>query len=144
MAKKKIADYGGRWRPLRTLTEGGQAQIFLVEDKTGGFVEPCVLKRVLNPARDGRFRDEIEAIKTLSHPNVVRLLDHSALDAAPGDDARQYLVMPHAKGSDLSKVADRYTGKFDDVLTVAKQIALATKSASRHLPAMPADCSRRT
>jgi hypothetical protein len=53
MAKKKITDYGGRWKPLRTLTEGGQAQIFLVQDKTGAYAEPCVLKRVLTP-RAGR------------------------------------------------------------------------------------------
>jgi serine/threonine protein kinase len=129
MAKKKNTDYGGRWKPLRTLTEGGQAQIFLVQDKTGAYAEPCVLKRVLNPARDGRFRDEVEAVKTLSHPNVVKLIDHSALDAAPGDDARQYLVMPHAKGGDLAKVAGRYAGKLDDVLTVAKPIALALQAA---------------
>jgi serine/threonine protein kinase len=128
MAKKPI-DYGGRWKPLKTLTEGGQAQIFLVEDKTGAYAEPFVLKRVLNPARDGRFRDEVEAVKTLSHPNIVRLLDHSALDAAPGDDARQYLVMPYAKGGDLSKAVDRYRGKLDDVLTVAIQIARALQAA---------------
>jgi serine/threonine protein kinase len=71
----------------------------------------------------------VEAVKTLSHPNVVKLLDHSALDAAPGDDARQYLVMPHAKGGDLAKVMGRYAGKLDDVLTVAKQIALALQAA---------------
>jgi hypothetical protein len=41
---KKPTDYGGRWKPLETLTEGGQARIFLVEDKTGAYAEPCVLK----------------------------------------------------------------------------------------------------
>lgn len=67
---RKTADYGGRWKPLKALTEGGQAQIFLVEDKTGAYQEPCVLKRVLNPARHERFRNEVEAVKTLSHPNI--------------------------------------------------------------------------
>jgi hypothetical protein len=81
----------------------------------------------------GRFRDEVEPVKTLSHPNIVRLLDHSALDAAPGDDARQYLVMPHAKGGDLSKAVDRYRGKLDDVLTVAIRIAGALQVGSEGL-----------
>jgi serine/threonine protein kinase len=122
-------EYGGRWKTLKTLTEGGQAQIFLVEDRTGEHDEPSVLKRVLNPARDGRFRNEVAAIKMLSHPNVIKLLDQSALDAPPGEAEKQYLVMPYAKGGDLSRVVARYRGALDDVLTVAKQIALALQAA---------------
>jgi serine/threonine protein kinase len=127
MAKSKT--YGNRWQTIRTLTEGGQAQIFLVEDRTGSYAEPCVLKRVLNPTRDGRFHDEIAAVKILSHPNVVKLLDHSALDALTKDGAKQYLVMPYAEGGDLAKAAIRYFGKLDDVLMVARQIALALQAA---------------
>jgi hypothetical protein len=65
VTKKKTTEYGGRWKPLKTLTEGGQAVILLVEDKKGVFQDLCILKRVLNPARHGRFRDEVTAIKTL-------------------------------------------------------------------------------
>jgi serine/threonine protein kinase len=126
---KKSKPYGNRWQTIKTITEGGQAQIFLVKDKAGEYAELCVLKRVGNTARHGRFRNEIGAIKTLSHPNIVRLLDHSALDAAPGEDKRQYLVMPEAKGGDVSKVVERYRGALDDVLKVALQIALALQAA---------------
>ena len=95
----------------------------------GQYQRPCALKRVFNAERHERFREEVEAIKTLSHPNIVPLFDHSALDAVPGDDARQYLVMPRAEGGNLAKAVDRYRGRLDDVLTVAIQIAHGLQAA---------------
>ncbi|MGJ4931586.1 protein kinase domain-containing protein [Bradyrhizobium sp. HKCCYLS2038] len=128
MAKTR-GPYGGRWKSGDTLDQGGQAQVILVEDLMRQYQGPCALKRVFNAERHERFRDEVEAIKTLSHPNIVPLLDHSALDAVPGDDARQYLVMPRAKGGNLAKAVDRYRGRLDDVLTVAIQIAHGLQAA---------------
>ncbi|MBP1299891.1 MULTISPECIES: protein kinase domain-containing protein [Bradyrhizobium] len=124
---------GGRWNSGDTLDQGGQTQVILVEDLMGQYQGPCALKRVFNAERHERFRDKVDAIKILSHPNIVPLLDHSALDAVPGDDAQQNLVMPRAKGGKVTKAVDRYRGRLDDVLTVAIQIA-------RGLQAAPAAC----
>ncbi|MEH2505625.1 serine/threonine protein kinase [Bradyrhizobium sp. AZCC 1578] len=118
MAKKKN-EWGGRWKRLDQLTESGQAHIYFVSDKSAVYTDRCILKRVLNSKRDVRFRDEVTAIGTLTHPNIVKLLDHSALDATPGDESKQYLVMPYAKGGDLSDCVQRYRGALDDVLVVA-------------------------
>jgi serine/threonine protein kinase len=127
MASTKL--YGGRWQTLSSLTEGGQSRLYLVRDTTGAYPEDCVLKRVLNPIRAGRFHDEVRAIKTLSHPNIVKLFDHSAIDAPPGDREKQFLVMPHAKAGDLSRAVARYRDAVDDVLLVARQIACALQAA---------------
>lgn len=131
--------YGGRWRLLDKppLGNGGQADVFRVIDESGVVPGESALKRVRNPKRHARFLREIEAIKRLtdpvtnqSHPNVVSLIDHSALDDAE-NPAKQYLVMPIAEGRDLSD-PDRlslYENSLDGVLIVAKQIASALKAA---------------
>jgi hypothetical protein len=51
---KKSKPYGNRWQTIKTITEGGQAQIFLVKDKAGEYAELCVLKRVGNTAATSR------------------------------------------------------------------------------------------
>ena len=58
--------------------------------------------------RRERFRREVEAIKRLTdpathqaHPNVISLIDHSALDEA-GAAEKECLVMPIAQGGELS------------------------------------------
>ena len=94
--------YGGRWQltsspPLGT---GGQGTVFRVIDIRGEYPGEYALKRVLNPERHDRFEREIEAIKTIQHPNVVRLIDHSALTAASGEVEKQFLVTPIAEGGE--------------------------------------------
>jgi serine/threonine protein kinase len=117
--------YGGRWKIVPgapPLGDGGQSTVFRVVDKRDEHQGQFALKRVKNPARHERFRNEVEAIKRLRHPNIIRLLDHSALN----DGAeRQFLVMPIADDGDLSKQGriELYRGTLDGALLVARQIA---------------------
>ena len=125
--------YGNRWKIVDAprLGSGGQSEVFRVVDVTGAYKQECALKRVLNPARHDRFRREIEAITRLSHPNIIKLIDHSALDDASKNPQKQFLVMPIAEGGDLSR-PDRltlYKDSIDPVLTVAKQLACALRTA---------------
>jgi hypothetical protein len=55
-----------------------------------------------NPKRIARLKNEVEAISTLKHPNVVPLVDNSAFDALPSEKDRQFLVMPVAEGGNLT------------------------------------------
>lgn len=105
MTAKKL--YGGRWRLLESLGEGGQGDVFRVEDANCEWPDQYALKRVRSPRRYKRFRHEVEAIKTLDHPNVIKLIDHSALDDQGTAADRQFLIMPIAKGGDLSKPGRR-------------------------------------
>jgi hypothetical protein len=88
----------GRWQIVDDIDQGGQATVFRVKDSTGEHLGFFAMKRVLNPKRRERFRNEVHAIATLEHPNVVQLIDNSALDALPSESERQYLVMPIAEG----------------------------------------------
>ncbi len=74
---------------------------------------------------------EIEAIKRLSHPNIVKLIDHSALDDPAGELAKQYLVMPIASGGDLGDPGrvSLYADNIDSTVHVAKQIAAGLEAA---------------
>ena len=82
--------YGGRWRITgAALGRGGQSEVFRVTDDSGALQGEYALKRVLNPARHDRFKVEIEAIGRLQHPNIVTLIDHSALEDSEGEVERQ-------------------------------------------------------
>lgn len=129
MSKETL--YGARWKTGDGLGEGGQGHVFRAVDITGQLKGEFALKRVRNLERHERFRNEIDAIKRLSHPNIISLIDHSALSKTTASDERPFLVMPIANGGDLSD-PDRlsiYTGSVEAVLQVAQQIASALDAA---------------
>jgi serine/threonine protein kinase len=137
MAMAKL--YGGRWQIIegQLLGHGGQGTVFRVKDISNKHEGEFALKRVPDITRRERFRREIDAIKRLTdpvtkeaHPNIISLIDHSALDET-SDAERQFLVMPIAKGGDLG-VPGRvslYKDSIDGVLQVAKQVAIALSAA---------------
>lgn len=113
------------------LGRGGQSEVFPVIDTQGRLAGQWALKRVLNPARHQRFLNEISAIKLLQHPNIITLVDHSALDDNVTNAEKKFLVMPIAQGGDLSdpQRLSLYRDTLDSVLHVAKQIATALATA---------------
>jgi serine/threonine protein kinase len=124
--------YGERWQITDSpvLGEGGQSHVFPCVDLHGEYKGEFALKRIKNPNRTDRFKNEIEAIKRLNNSNVIKLIDHSALDS-PTIEAKQFLVTPIARGGDLSK-QDRvslYKGSVDAVLQVAIQMASGLEAA---------------
>lgn len=124
--------YGGRWRIVGArLGQGGQSEVFRATDESRALEGEYALKRVLNPARHDRFRAEVDAIRKLKHPNIIALVDHSALEVSEGDEERQYLVMPIAAGGSLAdpgRVA-LYKGNIEGTLQVALQLASALAAA---------------
>jgi serine/threonine protein kinase len=122
--------YGDRWELVRSIGQGGQGEVFEARDISQPLDTPTVaLKRVKNANRHARFRNEIEAIEKLNHPNVIKLIDHSALDVEVETPEKQYLVMPLARGGDLSKRVSIYRENLDGTLLVANQIGAALQAA---------------
>jgi serine/threonine protein kinase len=122
--------YGGRWKIGNSIGEGGQSRVFEATDLKGEHGDGTLaLKYVKNANRDARFRQEISATALLTHPNIIKLIDHSALDASAEEPERLYLVMPLAKGQDLEKRRALYKGNLDSALIVASQLAAALKAA---------------
>jgi serine/threonine protein kinase len=71
-----MGDFPPEWQWIRDLPEGGQAHTFGVRRTEGSDTNLYVLKRLKNPKREDYFEREIQACKTLDHPNVLRLLEH--------------------------------------------------------------------
>jgi serine/threonine protein kinase len=67
--------FGDRWEIQEPLREGGQAHTFRVIDRTGDRHTSYVLKRLKNVRRLERFRTEVETLKSIDHPNVIKLID---------------------------------------------------------------------
>lgn len=88
---------GGRWRIEEQVGEGGQAWTFRVVDLQGTPDTFYALKKLKNRARAKRFASEIAAIQSLSHDNLIRMIE-SGLDANP-----PYLVMEYCSGGSFRK-----------------------------------------
>lgn len=121
--------YGDRWRSISSLDEGGQSHVFVASDMRGEYTTPCVLKRIKNPKRRERFISEVQACKSLSHPGVIRVLDHSALDANGTDDSKMFLVMEMMEDGNLEKRVLGYRDALDSTLLVARTLAEALAHA---------------
>ena len=119
--------YGDRWKIIggSPLGQGGQSEVFRAIDIRGEHTGEYALKRIRNPKRQVRFENEIEAIGRLQHPNIVRLVDHSALARPRGSTEPPFLVMPLAHGGDLGapERAASYKANLDSTLIVARQLA---------------------
>ncbi len=125
--------YGERWEIRETLGRGGQADVFRVDDLSGREVSPSVLKRILNAKRRSRFVGEVKACKKLSHPNIITVVDHSALDSDETSPERMYLVMPWMAAGDLEKrAAHCLPGSVDSTLLVAAALASGLAHAHSH------------
>ena len=90
----------GRYRVIQVLAEGGMGKLYLAEDLNlhDQFVALKVLSQTLLPDQDAesRFRQEIEVLTRVKHPNVVQVLD-----AGRSPDDKPYVVMEYIDGLTL-------------------------------------------
>jgi tRNA A-37 threonylcarbamoyl transferase component Bud32 len=118
-----------RWEIVSSLTEGGQAHIFVVEDRKKEFPGQWVLKRLKNirdKARRARFAQEVKATQSIEHPNVLRIVDKN-LDAE-----RPYFVAELCQRGSLQKVGvSAYKGNVRAAVDVLLAIADALVAAHR-------------
>ena len=89
----------GQYRVVGPLGQGGQGHVLLAECAGG----PCVLKffRSLPVSHSGEL--ELDILRHLEHPHVVRVLGHGRW---PGpQEGYFYLVMEHVEGRTLLRHA---------------------------------------
>jgi serine/threonine protein kinase len=139
MAKAKT--YGGRWETVRSLGEGGHGHVFVVRDTAGAVHGECALKRLKNvdsPERRARFHDEIEALKRLSHPNVLRLVEYELENGSP------YYVAEYCERGSLEKIgAHTFQGNITEtnrvLLPVVDALVAAHIKGIHHRDLKPAN-----
>jgi serine/threonine protein kinase len=129
VGEKEMAKiYGERWVLGDSLGSGGQGDVFYATDKSGEITETVALKRLKNRNRAERFIREIEAIRSVDHQHVIKLIDHSSI-GAEDKEKPMFIVMPVAAGGDLSKRVLTYKDSLDSTLIVAQQLASALTAA---------------
>lgn len=112
----------GEWCVANSLGEGGQGWTYLAYRSDDPSKAKFVLKRLKDPGRRERFQREVAALRKLSHPGVVKIVDYNL------EQERPYLVMEFCGGGDLSKL-DLNALRGDQKLELFRQICAAVAEA---------------
>jgi hypothetical protein len=83
----------GRYRVVEPISAGAMGAVYRAIDIEND--TEVALKQCTNPHHDQRFEAEARLLSALSHPRVVRIIDHFAVSSG------QYLVMDLVRGIDL-------------------------------------------
>ncbi len=120
----------GRYRLTFTIGRGGMSVVFLARClETGRHVAVKLLRAELvdrSPFRQ-RFLNEIEAVRRIHHPAVVRMHEVGELD-----DGRIYLVMEYVRGPSLKRLLRRRRPELAELLPIASAVAEGLAAAHAH------------
>ena len=124
-----IGQYLGRYHILEQLGEGGMAVVCKAYDTR---LERNVAVKVILPQKQHtekfikRFEREAKALASLSHPNIVKVIDYGEYESLP------YLVMEYLPGGTLKQ---KLTGKpmnWQNAIQILLPIARALAYAHGH------------
>jgi hypothetical protein len=96
-SKKVRAWLPDRWTKVSDLSSGGQGWTYLVRKSDGSDDNLHVFKRIKNEERSSRFEEEIDALTQLSHPGILKIVEHGFWKDKP------YYVSEYCEGGDLGK-----------------------------------------
>ncbi|KRM72805.1 Stk1 family PASTA domain-containing Ser/Thr kinase [Lacticaseibacillus brantae] len=120
----------GRYRLIKTLGEGGMANVYLAHDL---ILDRDVAVKVLrldlqnDPDTVRRFQREAMATIQLNHPNIVSIYDVGE------SHGQQYLVMEYVEGTDLKKyIVEHFPIPYQQVVDMMTQILSAVQLAHDH------------
>jgi serine/threonine protein kinase len=127
----------GQYRVVERIAIGGMAEIYLGMAKgVEGFERQVVIKKVrARFSQDDRFRamlvKEAKITASLSHPNIVQILD-----LGQNDKGEYFIVMEYVDGKDLRSIIDQTEMKrmpldVNQVLFIAAEMCAALSYAHR-------------
>lgn len=94
----------GTFRIIKRLGEGGMGEVYLASDPVSGdkvalkFLPPYCSS---NPRLRSRFISEMTSIKSLSHPNIIRIIEHSTFTGI------LHFAMEYAEHGSLAHLINR-------------------------------------
>ncbi|WP_281640660.1 Stk1 family PASTA domain-containing Ser/Thr kinase [Aurantimicrobium minutum] len=125
----------GRYELGKLVGSGGMAEVYIAQDAVlGRKVAIKVLNEDLanNKKFLSRFQQEARSASSLTHPNIVKVLDageESVTDSDGTEHVRAYMVMEYVEGLELSKLVARGPLKVPEAVRVAGEILSAVEFA---------------
>ena len=120
--------YGERWKTIKSLSEGGQSHIYVVNDINESNGNNYVLKRFKNIERLTRFKNEIDARLRLNLDYVPKIIDYNYEKKEP------YLVEEYFPAGDLTKNKNIFEQSLEKTLEYFLQICEVIKSSHQSKP----------
>lgn len=129
--KNLIGQSIGRYRIIEPLGEGGMAEVYLAFDgrlECNVAIKFIRINRLSSDANSislKRFEREAKAVASLSHPNIIKVMDYGEYEETP------YLVMEHVTGGSLKKRMGKPM-PCDEAVKIITPIARALAYAHNH------------
>ncbi len=122
----------GPWELERLLGRGGMGAVFLARRSDGAFEQRVALKIIRPGFQSGeivrRFRAERQALASLNHPNIARLVDGGATP-----EGLPYLAMEYVEGEDIETHCARRGLDLRARLELFRVVCGAVEHAHRNL-----------
>src|SRR6185312_14102977 len=109
-----------RYELLELAGVGGMGEVFRARDRLTGHVVAVKVRLDRTGAVDPRFEREAKAIAELSHPGLVRYVDHGVIESG-----EQFLTMEWLDGEDLAQRLARRRLDVDEAVTLAQRVSEA-------------------
>ena len=128
----RIGSHIGAYKILRELGHGGMGTVFLAERDDEQYRRQVAIK-LINPGLGGesirkRFRNEMQILADLNHPNIARLFDGGeTADGVP------YLVMEYVEGTPINRYCDEQRLSTEQRLRLFCAVCDAVQYAHQHL-----------
>lgn len=122
-------EVGKRYRIIRSLGEGGMANVYEAEDlvqKRRVTLKMLRFDLQDDPRAVERFHKEANSLTKLDNPHIVQIYDFG------NDHGVPYLIMEYVKGTDLKTyLKEHYPLSCEKVVNIMEQILSAVESAHR-------------
>lgn len=122
-------EVGKRYRIIRSLGEGGMANVYEAEDlvqKRRVTLKMLRFDLQDDPRSVERFHKEANSLTKLDNPHIVQIYDFG------NDHGVPYLIMEYVKGTDLKTyLKEHYPLSCEKVIDIMEQILSAVESAHR-------------
>jgi eukaryotic-like serine/threonine-protein kinase len=115
----------GRFELEARAGAGGMGVVYRARDRRTG--ETVALKLLHSAQHSQRFEREADTLSELSHPAVVRYVDHGTID-----DERPYLAMEWIDGISLAEVLKERRINVTESLVVVRRVAEGLSAAHLH------------
>ncbi|HEX2271678.1 MAG TPA: serine/threonine-protein kinase, partial [Pyrinomonadaceae bacterium] len=129
---ERIGTRIGPYRILHEIGRGGMGAVYLAERDDEHYRQRVAIK-LIKPGLGGdnirrRFRNEMQILAELNHPNIARLFD-----GGQTDEGLPYLVMEYVEGNPINHYCNEHQLSTEQRLKLFSTVCAAVQYAHQHL-----------